>query len=458
MRRALVMLVLFCVGLGVGPAAARADVVVTREGDNLALTSNGTGEEIHETVTLTETISGTVQVASPQGVEGDCVACTVAGSVNVRLGDGRDTIAAATLTRTVVVDLGDGGDTVTTGAGADAITVVGAGNSVWAGAGGDVITGAGEFHGEAGDDLLDGGGTLDGGPGSDRLKAFEGTVSGGSGVDSVEFALLGPVRASLDGVANDGVGPLVANVSPDVEILIGGAQDDVLRGADGPQTLIGGGGNDVLDGAGGADILEGGEGADTLTGGPGQDQLRGDAGDDELRTRDGEADLAVCGDGADAVTADVVDTMTGCERRDLPPPPPVEDGVIIPIAMGSALPPPPAAAPDVSAPAVGLSFARRLARRGLATSVTCSEACSLTLRLRVDARTARRLRVPRTLAQATARRAAAGRVRVTLRPRASVRRRLERAKGGAVRATLVATVTDAARNTRTVTRSLKLRA
>jgi hypothetical protein len=142
----------------------------------------------------------------------------------------------------------------------------------------------------------------------------------------------------------------------------------------------------------------------------------------------------------------------------------VDDGVIIPIALAAALPPPPAAAlPDRSAPVVQLALARRiaralLARRGLPTSVTCSEACTLTLVLRVDARTARRMRVPRALARASARTIAAGQVRVRLKPKASVRRRLARAPGRRVRAQLAVTVTDAARNSRTVTRSLSLSA
>ena len=53
----------------------------------------------------------------------------------------------------------------------------------------------------------------------------------------------------------------------------------------------------------------------------------------------------LCGAGADAVTADIIDTlMADCERVDLPPPPPVDEGVIIPIALASALPPPAVAA------------------------------------------------------------------------------------------------------------------
>ena len=82
MRRALVMLVLIGVLLGGGPAAARAAVVVTREAGNLTLTSNGVDEGVHETVTLTEASPTTINVASPQDVQGDCgsgatVACAV---------------------------------------------------------------------------------------------------------------------------------------------------------------------------------------------------------------------------------------------------------------------------------------------------------------------------------------------------------------------------------------------
>jgi hypothetical protein len=456
MRRALVTLgVAFAVLCGAAPGA-RAAVTVTRDAGNLLLIGNG-----DDTVTLTELDATTIRVASPQGVEGDCgtaaqVDCAVDpnGTPDVQLGGGADTLQAATLKRAVVVMLDDGGDTVTTGSGDDAITVVGMNNLVAAGEGRDILTGAGALRGEGGDDLLTGGGTLDGGPGDDRLVAIEGTLAGGSGVDSVEFSLPGPVRISLDGVANDG-GLLPANVLADVEILRGGAQNDVLRGAGGRQVLEGGGGADILDGGAGDDVLSGGEGADTLTGGAGRDQLQGEQGDDRLDGRDAEWDVADCGAGDDAVSADLIDTISDdCERRDVPVPPVliVDDDPATPLPepLAPVFAVAAAAAADARAPDVALALSRRV-HRGLAVGVTCSETCALTLVLRVNARTARRLRVPRTLARATSK--AAG--RVTLKPRASVRRRLGRAS---VRATLTVTATDAAGNARTVTRSLSLRA
>jgi Ca2+-binding RTX toxin-like protein len=52
--------------------------------------------------------------------------------------------------------------------------------------------------------------------------------------------------------------------SSDVDVVYGGAQNDVLRGGAGTDTLYGGNGNDVLDGGSGADKLYGGSGDDWL--------------------------------------------------------------------------------------------------------------------------------------------------------------------------------------------------
>ena len=49
-----------------------------------------------------------------------------------------------------------------------------------------------------------------------------------------------------------------------VEGAIGGLDDDVLHGNDGPGTFIGNGGNDLFYGGLGADTFIGGEGVDTV--------------------------------------------------------------------------------------------------------------------------------------------------------------------------------------------------
>jgi Ca2+-binding RTX toxin-like protein len=140
-----------------------------------------------------------------------------------------------------------------------------------------------------GDDVLDG-----------RLGAdiFE----GGGGTDTVTYAdRTESVIASIDGATNDGVpgqddspsGLSGDAILSDVEVLIGGSNDDTLKGDDGSGTLdsgddqlFGGPGADFLDGGSGSDTLNGGEGGDLLAGGDGNDQLVGGPGDDIV---DGEA-------------------------------------------------------------------------------------------------------------------------------------------------------------------------
>ena len=78
---------------------------------------------------------------------------------------------------------------------------------------------------------------------------------------------------------------LTDSVNTDVERIVGGIADDVLRGDDddlttpedeGADILVGGDGIDFLAGNGGADRLEGGAGSDrALRGGAGNDLLSG---------------------------------------------------------------------------------------------------------------------------------------------------------------------------------------
>jgi hypothetical protein len=181
------------------------------------------------------------------------------------------------------IDLGDGDDSFhgdTTAAAARVVEEVygGEGNDqLFGGHGGDHLDGG------FGDDLLDGGGgdttsrdqpgyaggagtagifwdRLDGGPGADVLRGGDGDF------DSVLYSTrTEPVRANLDGLANDGQvgeGDLVAG---DVEDISGGEGDDVLLGDARGNALDGAGGNDVLDGRGGfGDYAGGGNGDDTI--------------------------------------------------------------------------------------------------------------------------------------------------------------------------------------------------
>ncbi|MBI4897580.1 MAG: hypothetical protein HY827_04345 [Actinobacteria bacterium] len=75
----------------------------------------------------------------------------------------------------------------------------------------------------------------------------------------------------------------------------GGGGGDRFRGGAGPDVAIGGLGDDDLDGRAGADFLDGGDG------------------DDALSVTDGEAEAIACGDGADSIDGDRLDTSTDCE-------------------------------------------------------------------------------------------------------------------------------------------------
>ncbi|MGV1908195.1 hypothetical protein [Agrobacterium cavarae] len=66
------------------------------------------------------------------------------------------------------------------------------------------------------------------------------------------------------------------------DILIGGAGNDSLSGAEGWDWIVGGAGNDTLDGGSEADVLMGGDGNDILRGGWDLDYLEGGAGADTL--------------------------------------------------------------------------------------------------------------------------------------------------------------------------------
>jgi len=198
--------------------------------------------------------------------------------------------------------------------------------------------GANRIEGGGGNDTMDGRGGPDvyeGGEGTDTVTYGEVEAAG-----RVFPGRTRPVNVTIDGVANDGGvadrnrAGLTDSVGTDVEGIVGGSADDVLRGDDddpateedeGADILVGGDGNDFLGGNSGADRLEGGLGSDTLRGGPGNDLLLGGDGDDAMRGAGGHdgvhgeagndtvsggagADTLSGGDGAD--TLDYTDATT----------------------------------------------------------------------------------------------------------------------------------------------------
>src|SRR5689334_12644342 len=149
--------------------------------------------------------------------------------------------------------------------------------------------------------VLDGwrnGDTVTGGAGDDLLvdsigECFANEAAdsyyGGPGIDTVSYAgRVDDLELSLDDLPNDGHPGEGDNVHSDVENLVGGCGNDVIRGDDSANVLVGNSGND------------------------------------EIFSRDGVRDYVECGDGNDIAHVDSQDVTTGCETVDLgsPPPPP----------------------------------------------------------------------------------------------------------------------------------------
>lgn len=200
-------------------------------------------------------------------------------------GEGDDLADYRDVTTPVEAVLSEG--RVTGAAGEDALSEI---EGVAAGAGDDLLIGdeaANSLIGAEGDDVLVGGAgddVLDGGPGQDTVD--------------YSFAPRG-VRVDLAlGEARDASGG--SDAVADVERVLGGAGDDLLRGDPGGNTFEGGPGDDDLRGAGGADRLSGDEGDDAVDGGGGNDVVRGGRGGDAVRGGPGH-DVLEGGIGSDAL-------------------------------------------------------------------------------------------------------------------------------------------------------------
>lgn len=230
------------------------------------------------------------------GVGGVVTACepapTCAGLTPTVLG----TAGPDRLTGTAGPDViaGLGGDDVVTGLGGDDVICGGPGaDRIDAGPGRDVL------DGQAGSDLLQGGDDADdvrdtstdardvndlvGGAGDDVLR-------GGRGRDRASYA---DVPASVRMVVQLSLGRAVGlgtDTLSGIDAAIGGAGDDVISGTDRAE---------ALDGRAGDDLIYGYAGDDTLIGGPGRDQV-----DFAEATRSVTADLATgqaTGEGRDRI-------------------------------------------------------------------------------------------------------------------------------------------------------------
>jgi Ca2+-binding RTX toxin-like protein len=164
---------------------------------------------------------------------------------------------------------------------------------VFGGSGSDTIVGdagSNDLYGGSGDDLIDGG------LGADIL-------TGGDGVDTLSYASrTNPVFAGWTSYCDSGEAAESDCIGESIERIVGGSGDDVLSAYskyDGTATLDGGPGNDFL---GASSYFA----TTTLLGGDG---------DDTLQSVNGLADVDICGDGTDSVSADALDTVDAdCEN------------------------------------------------------------------------------------------------------------------------------------------------
>jgi Ca2+-binding RTX toxin-like protein len=176
--------------------------------------------------------------------------------------------------------------------------------AVTGGRAGDVLSGSNldnAFDGGDGDDLLRGGPGVDslrgnggndqligdagndflfGNQGNDAAVAASGAdgadfFEGSTGTDAASYAArAAQVRVTLDDLANDGASGEGDEIRLDVENVLGGSGNDILRAnqfQSGPNRLVGNGGNDFLSVTDAPHLI-----GDVVDGGPQTDQCFGD--------------------------------------------------------------------------------------------------------------------------------------------------------------------------------------
>jgi Ca2+-binding RTX toxin-like protein len=110
---------------------------------------------------------------------------------------------------------------------------------------------------------------------------------------------------------------VMRGASLDVDVLNGGAGDDLLFGYGGADTLVGDDGSDFIDGGNGDDVVTGGAGDDVLAGGVGDDSVNGGTGNDLVSGGEGD-DTVVGGNGDDIVVGSTgADQLYGGAGDDL---------------------------------------------------------------------------------------------------------------------------------------------
>jgi Ca2+-binding RTX toxin-like protein len=284
-------------------------------------------------------------------------------------GPGNDTLGGGLADDELLPGAGD--DAVTGGGGSDRVSYVDAaaavrvdlgavGPQATLGSGADSLTGIERTVGSGHDDTLigdDGANTLFGAAGDDRLigRGGDDLLLGGNGHDTASYELppagvSSGVTATLGAGQQDTGGAGIDKLNTDLENLTGSPFADALAGD---------GGANVLDGRGGTDLVSGHGGAD------------------ELRIRDGLKDDADCGDGVDAVVADVpgLDAISPtCEAVELAvAPPPPTPGIPAPAPVTAPATPAEPRPPVLSALTARVARHRRLVLRYRSDSAATAE-------------------------------------------------------------------------------------
>ncbi len=218
-----------------------------------------------------------------------------------------------------VITGGNNIDTLIGGSGADVIVGFQGDDTLTGNAGDDTLTGG------AGDDVVSGG------AGNDFLIAGTGqgfdSYDGGAGTDTLSFSstFLGVTADTSLGVASGS--EIDSDTFTGVEVLVGGAGNDVLNGDPGVNEIFGGAGDDTIDGAGGTDTIHGGAGDDTIGFDASPETIDGGAGVDKIRLFGAgqtanssnlvsvgsieEVDLSGVGSNTLSVSSSLVTTMSG---------------------------------------------------------------------------------------------------------------------------------------------------
>lgn len=107
------------------------------------------------------------------------------------------------------------------------------------------------------------------------------------------------------------------HVMHEMDMMMGGADENNLRGKGGMQGINGGAGDDNVHGRGGNDMLQGGTGNDVVKGGGGNDILDGGEGEDKLLGGKGNDLLIARGDGREGEVAFDADRDEGDPYNEL---------------------------------------------------------------------------------------------------------------------------------------------